>query len=108
MPKRSRSGVVSRPERVVAPILSTWVPQALAPYFRPQYDVVDPGEKSEPPVILGLRKHGDSTALGQGLDHQHPGHRRATWEVAGQEGFGLTRVEGLAKKLVDRQQVDRQ
>ena len=30
--------------RVVPPILSTWVPQALAPYFRPQYEVVEPGE----------------------------------------------------------------
>ena len=35
--------VIGNP-RVVPPILSTWVPQALAPYFRPQYDVVEPGE----------------------------------------------------------------
>jgi tetratricopeptide (TPR) repeat protein len=35
--------VIGNP-RIVPPILSTWVPQALAPYFRPQYEVVEPGE----------------------------------------------------------------
>ncbi len=44
--------------------------------------VVDAGEESQLAAILLLREHRDRTALGERLDHLHPGHDRVAGEVS--------------------------
>jgi hypothetical protein len=48
---------------------------------------VDPAEEGECPREALVLEHGHRTELGQRLDHEDAGHRRASREVAGEERF---------------------
>ena len=47
-----------------------------------------PANSASLPAVLGLGEHRDRAALGERLDHLHPGHDRVAGEVAGAVGFG--------------------
>ena len=66
-------------------------------------DVVDAREEDEPPLVLGLREHGDRAALSERLDHLHPGHDRVAGEVPGAVLVGdeLPRGDALARDQLE-------